>query len=201
MKKLLVAMALFSLLCIPAVAQDVPIFEVFGGYSLLHLNENDELDSSSMTHHGFIVAVEGNANANVGIVFESGFYQATERWEEFDLTGDCRWRHVPILFGPRFGYRTEKFRVFGHYLLGKVFTSYIDKDDEGTVWEEYCNSNFGHLIGGGIDITLSNSISIRPAQFDFIGVKVSEAEGDWRVNTWQKGFRYSAGVVIKLGSR
>ena len=62
MKKILVVCALFSLCCIPAFAQDAPKFEVFGGYSLAHLFQNDDLYDEwgleSMTHHGFIVAAE-----------------------------------------------------------------------------------------------------------------------------------------------
>lgn len=201
MKKFLVGLVLLCLLSIPAIAQDVPKFEVFGAYSLLHDGGNDDLGTSSMTMNGFAAAFEANVHRNIGIVGEFSFYQKTESWTEQDYTGDCRWRHMPFLFGPRFNYRKDKFRVFGHYLLGAVKSSYLDKGDDGTVWEDWSDTNFGQAIGGGMDIVLNKTISIRPAQVDWLSVKISDSGEGYSIDTWNHSFRYSAGVVFTFGTR
>jgi hypothetical protein len=192
MKKLLIAIAVLSLLSLPVFAQgEVPKLEVFGGYSLIHNTSNDALETDPMTSHGFAAAVEGNVHPNIGIVAQFGFYQHTENWQDSELTIDARMRTLPFLFGPRFGYRADKVRVFAHYLLGAVRTSYLEKEN-GTVWDDWTETDFGQAIGGGVDVALSDSISVRPVQFDFITVKVSDQD------TWVKGIGYSAGLVFKF---
>ncbi|MBN2242361.1 MAG: outer membrane beta-barrel protein [Acidobacteria bacterium] len=215
MKKLLVAAALFSLFCLPALAADAPAFEIFGGYSLIHTMDNDKLDLSSQTAQGFIAAVEGNVHPNFGIVGEFGFYQNTESGVEsyngfegipsalpYEYGWEEKTRHYPILFGPRVSYRGDTVRVFAHYLLGFAKTTWDWK-----YWEEYegyyeetgseGDTNFAQAVGGGIDISLNDTFSIRPAQVDWVSIRVS-GDGD---STWINGIRYSGGIVIKLGSR
>lgn len=201
MNKLLPGLVMLCLLSIPAIAQDVPKFEVFGGYSLLRDSGNDDLDTSETTLNGFAAAFEANIHPNIGIVGEFNFYQDTESWTEYEYAGESRWRHMPFLFGPRFNYRKDKFRVFGHYLLGAVRSSYLDKGDDGSVWEDWSDTNFGQAIGGGLDIVLNKTISIRPAQIDWLSVKISDSGEDWSVDTWNRSFRYSGGIVFTFGSR
>jgi len=146
---------------------------------------------------GFQANAAINATEYFGIVGEFSFYQDTERWEEFSLTGECKWRLMPVVFGPRFSYRGDRVRVFGHYLLGFVNASYLDKDDEGTVWEDISDTNFGQAIGGGIDIAVNDTVSIRPVQFDFLSTRLSY-DGE---SMWNHAIRYSGGIVLKFGNR
>jgi opacity protein-like surface antigen len=201
MKKLLVLLALCSLLSIPAFAGDAPKFEVFGGYSFVHALENKDLEDDAMTLQGFVAEAEYGAHPNIGIVAEFGFYQNSEDWSEWDgeYTGAYRWRDIPFLFGPRFGYRGDKFRVFGHYLFGFVKNSYLDKGDDGEIYTDWSDTNFAQAVGGGVDIVLSDKISVRPAQFDWMSSKISDSGDDWTIDTWINGMRYSAGIVFTFG--
>ena len=185
MKKLLVAIVLFSLLSIPVFAQDVPKFEAYGGYQLLRHPGGEGYDSYII--NGFTAAFEGNLKPFFGIVGEFGY--GRKSWDELYINETESF--TTYLFGPRFGYRTDKFRIFGHYLLGGLHYS-DEYTDEGTY--TYTDNNFAQAIGGGIDISLGKMISIRPAQVDLLSIKWSD--GDY--SEWENVFRYSGGVVFKF---
>ena len=194
MKKFLVALVFFSLLSIPALAQDVPQGEVFGGYSLIYDNGNDDQDS--MTFHGFVGAIEGNLNSYAGIVAEVSFYQDTYGWEDYYESGDCRWRLLPFVFGPRFSYRHERYRAFGHYLVGGVRVSHTVLPND-YYDENFVETNFGQALGGGLDIALNDMISVRPVQIDWFMIRHSMGDG----MMLDHFFRYSGGLVVKIGSK
>lgn len=206
MKKLLAAVALFSMFCLPAFAGDAPAFEIFGGYSLIHAGEVEEYDVCAQTLHGFIAAVEGNVHPNFGIVGEFGFYQNTDSGTETDEFYEYGWeekyRHIPFLFGPRVSYRGDNVRLFAHYLLGAVRSSvdwYYWEEGEGMYEDSGTESDtsFAQAVGGGIDISLNDTVSIRPAQVDWISIKATYED----ISEWMNAFRYSGGIIIKLGSR
>ena len=182
-------MALFSLFCIPALAQDTPVGEVYGGFQLLRHPGGDNFDSYFLK--GFLGAFEGNINSYLGVVGEVGHVRKS--WDEEDFSENENF--TPFLFGPRFGYRTERVRVFGHYLLGGIRYAYSYSDS----FEDFSASGtqFSQAVGGGVDIALNDTISIRPAQVDVVMVRWSE--GDF--TEWENLFRYSGGIVIKFGSR
>jgi len=185
MNKLLVGLVLFSLFCIPALAGDTPKAEVYGGYQFLRHPGGDGY--SAFTYNGFAAAVEGNVKSYLGIVGEFGFVRKTWGDGSFSETENV----VPFLFGPRFSYRAGKARVFAHYLLGA--THYSDTYDGTT----YTNTNFTQAIGGGLDIAINKTISVRPAQLDLVVVKWTDSG----VSNWEKNFRYSGGIVIKFGGK
>jgi hypothetical protein len=169
MKKLLILLALFSLLNFPLFAQsDAPAFEVFGGYSML--NDYD----ADATGQGFAAALEGNVTNIFGITGEFGFY---------DFDGGSLYSYMG---GPRVSYRTETFRPFAHFLLGGVTLN----PDEDVDNEHY----FSMTFGGGVDINISDQFSIRPAQFDILTFRFTDDE----VPDWINNIRYSAGVVLKF---
>lgn len=184
MKKLIVTIALSSLFCIPVLAQDTPAVEVYGGYQLLHHGGGTygELTYDSYNLNGFLASVEGNVKPYFGIVGEFGYNRKS--WDEYSETESF----TTYLFGPRVSYRAEKFRVFGHYLLGGAH--YKDDYTGGS----YTDNLFTQAVGGGIDITISDLISVRPAQIDMVSVRWTDA-GTY----WENHFRYSGGVVFTFG--
>ena len=182
-KSMLVLVGILVLMSMPLFAQDVAKAEVYGGYQLLRHPGGEGYDSYMI--NGFLASVEGNVKPYFGIVGEFGY--GRKSWDEYNETENF----TTFLFGPRFGYRTEKFRVFGHYLLGGL--RYSDSYDG----ESYSDSNFAQAVGGGIDITVNKMISIRPAQIDMISIKWSD--GDY--SEWENVFRYSGGIVFKFGSK
>ena len=52
-------------------------------------------------------------------------------------------------------------------------------------------------IGGGVDVVVNDTISIRPAQFDLLMSRFSFED----ISLWESMFRYSAGIVFKFGSK
>ena len=184
MRKLLIAIALCSLFCIPVLAQDTPAVEVYGGYQLLHHGSGmvGEYSYDSYNLNGFIAAVEGNVKPWLGIVGEFGYN--TKSWGD----GIESESFTTYLFGPRISYRTGNFRVFGHYLLGG--THYKDEYDVDPYAYTETQNPFTQAIGGGIDISLGKHISIRPAQIDMLGINWSDE--------WENMFRYSVGAVVKF---
>jgi Outer membrane protein beta-barrel domain len=193
MNRLLAGLVLLSFFCLPALAEDAPKAEIFGGYQLLrHGSGTDGEDAyDSFNYNGFLTAVEGNVKPYFGIVGEFGYVRKT--WD--DSYGSYKEKVSSFLFGPRFGYRAGKVRVFGHYLLGATRFAWDETYTEGS--GSGSDSNFSQAIGGGLDIAVNKTISIRPAQLDLVSVRWSEGAS----SSWENLLRYSAGVVIKFGGK
>ncbi len=182
MKKLSLLVAFAVLVPVALNAQDFPKAEVFGGYRLIH--EED------LTLHGFGVAVEGNISRNFGIVgdFGLGMKSVTEYGVDVDM------KEFTFMGGPRYSYRTDKARVFVHALFGGTRVS--GGSDYQGISVGASSTGFSMAFGGGVDISLSKTISIRPAQLDLLTSR-------WSImgeSGWGNQLRYSAGVVFKLGS-
>ena len=229
MKKLLVATVLFVLFCIPALAQDVPQFEIFGGFSILHAGPDsfgvdpedygipeeyleDIADilgfDTGLNLRGFLVSGEGNMKHWLSIVGEFGYdtwgYSRYVSGFGASASASADIKTFTVMFGPRFSYRTERFRIFAHYLAGFV-RSDIDAS-YSYEYSEYSDSDsfdisetaFGQAIGGGIDIAVKDFLSIRPGQVDLVSTHFDLGEN---ISSWQNFFRYSGGVVFKFGSK
>ena len=67
---------------------------------------------------------------------------------------------------------------------------------EGESGSEYLN-NFGIAFGGGLDIVVNDTISIRPVQIDLLSSRFSIEE----ISIWESMVRYSGGIVFKFGSK
>ena len=116
----------------------------------------------------------------------------------FDIEGtieDADLKSFTFLFGPRVSYRTERVRPFAHVLFGihRIGGSAMIEGESGS---EYFN-NFGIAFGGGVDFAVNNTISIRPAQIDLLSSRFNVGEE----SSWENMLRYSAGIVIKFGSK
>jgi hypothetical protein len=182
MKKLLVVLALFSLFCIPALAE-TPAGEVYGGYQLFHHPGDD--GSDGVNYHGFLASGEYNITSYLGAVGEFGYVQHT-----FEGDSEAE-KFTTFLFGPRVSYRMDKARLFAHFLLGVGRFSFAGESA----------SNYTHAIGGGVDIALNDTISIRPAQLDLVQIRWTEDFDGESFSEWFNHLRYSGGVVIKFGSK
>jgi opacity protein-like surface antigen len=58
------------------------------------------------------------------------------------------------------------------------------------------NNAFDFVIGGGLDIKVTDSIAIRPGQFDYILTRFGNAFTGGNNN--QSNFRFQAGVVFSF---
>jgi hypothetical protein len=109
MKKLLVVLALSSLFCIPALAQDVPRFEIFGGAGTV---------IGDATLYGAAAAVEFSLNEKIGIVADFGYIHGGG------------YGNATFMAGPRFTlFRDDSFRVFAHGLAGGLYRGYFEETE------------------------------------------------------------------------
>ena len=198
--KVIRLLVLVLLVSAVAFAQDHPKAEIFGGYSYLRLRSGIDQNLN-----GWNAALTGNFNRFLGITADfAGNYGS----ETVDTTiGGVTTRvgadikNYTFLFGPQIGYRAGKVRPFGHALFG---AGHVSLDPTATVGGiSIPSSVFGGLslsdtawamaLGGGLDFALSPRFSIRPVQADWLRTNY--------FSTTQNNFRYSAGIVLNLGSK
>jgi hypothetical protein len=173
MKKLLIVFALISLGCTPVFAQAFTKAEVLGGY---HFMQNGYGD---LNFHGFLLEVEGNLTKSLGVVGEYAFNTKSIEDQRVNISS--------FYGGPRFSYRRENLRIFGHGLFGANYFGF----------ETSSRTIFAMVFGGGVDIPVSDRISVRPAQLDLAIRKWTYSEG----TVWGKDLRYAGGVIFKFGSQ
>jgi opacity protein-like surface antigen len=175
MRKLVVIAVLVLGFSVMAVAQDVPRAEFFGGYSYLRC---DTQGGPSCNLNGWNGSVSINANKFVGVVADfSGHYGSV----------DSASVHAhSFLFGPKITVRREKFTPFLQALFGGTHVNV--GDGVGT-----SENDFAMAFGGGLDINLSENVAVRPVQAEYLTIKSG--------SEFLKNFRYSGGIVFKLGKR
>jgi opacity protein-like surface antigen len=192
MKKPLFLASLLAL-CLPlaASAQEVaPKAEIFGGYSYVRADTGDTgLDSISA--HGFNTSLAGNITKHIGIVGEFSRFTTSQSFTDPILGGITFDSNVvTYLFGPRITLHRGKAEPFVHALFGGARES--DKVSGGLV-DQLTENAFAFALGGGLDVKVNDNFAIRVAQVDYLGDKL----GGQTANN----FRYSVGIVIRLGKR
>ena len=149
MKRLMIMLAAVVVLA-PAClwAQDPPKAEVFGGFSVLHINDNE-----SFTPVGWQASFAGNINPKMGIVADFGG-QYKDGFKVHSYLGGLRYNH-----------RMEKVTPFVHAMLGGTHAG----DDTGSI------NGFSLGFGGGFDYVATERINIRVVQFDWLPTRFSES--------------------------
>ncbi len=183
MRKLVWLCAVILLLSVPAMAQDHPKAEIFGGYSYLRVNPGGGASGENFAG-GWAASAAINANSWIGLAADfSGHYKT------ISISGsDVKLKVHSYTFGPRFSYRkSEKVQPYFHALFGGATSS----ASAGGI--SASESAFAMQYGGGIDWVASPHLAIRVGQFDYIA---SHFGGDWQHN-----FAYSAGIVFRFGGR
>jgi len=167
MKRSLLFIAVCLLMSLSAVAADSKA-DLFGGYQYTRLD--------GVNLNGWNAALTGNFTEHLGVTADfSGAYKTVSGVSTKTLT---------YTFGPVVsGRKDAPFVPFAHALFGGVHTS-------GSLGGVSASVNgFAMLIGGGVDFKMSDRLSIRAGQFDWMSLR---ANG----NTDNNNFRYSAGVVF-----
>jgi len=170
MRRFILATIGLFLFSVPGFAQEYvyPKAEVFGGFSISSIDAG--LNRESLL--GWQSAVHGNVSHNIGLTADLG--------GQYKSIAGVRINTYQFLFGPRFFARREKVTPYVHSLFGAVRASAAGISDTG----------FGMGIGGGLDVNLSDRISIRVPQFDWTP---SRFGGIWSKSEYRLGF----GIVIK----
>ena len=201
-------------------AQEYTREEVVGGYQRIvdkELIEDITYSKNSLLDdykrlNGFSAALEYNIRSWIGIVGEFGYGRTSPVLHyniEFAAFPKSRTEYrrsqTSFLFGPRLSYRRGRFRVFGHALLGgncvdRGFTHTITYADGS---EDVNKSNQRYTgvataFGGGLDVSLGKSISIRPVQLDLLTTYRSYDTHHRDYN--QNQFRYFGGIAFKVGA-
>jgi opacity protein-like surface antigen len=192
MRKSLFLASLFAL-CLPLAASAQEVVhkvEIFGGYSYLRADTGDTgLDA--INAHGFNTSLTGNITKHVGIVGEFSRFTTSQSFTDPILGGITVDSNVlTYLFGPRITLRRGKAEPFVHALLGVAREN--DKAS-GVFVVEVTDNAFAFALGGGLDVKVNDNFAIRVAQVDYLGDKSGGQTGN--------NFRYSAGIVIRLGKR
>lgn len=204
--------AIVLLLGVAASAQEFPRFEAAADYSYgrfvpsanyvnnYSLNGGGgSLDVNLTQYIGIKMDLQGyNSNTNtltipVGPNFPNG------------VSGRVSGNLFTYLFGPQIKFRMGGFQPFVHALYGGAHSNVY-----GTAFQTLCQpiasqcafkgspsgNAFAMAYGGGIDFRINKSISLRPAEIDYLYTKFSNPF----TNTNQNNFRYSAGLVLTFGS-
>ena len=148
-----------------------PSFEVSGAYNYIRL--------AGVNCHGGSGSIVYNVNDSVGAVAEVGGCRDT------GLPSGINGHAVTYLFGPRINFRSSsKFTPYGQLLVGGARFG-------GT--SGVSANAFAMTIGGGLDLRISNHVSFRVAQAEYLLTQFG--------GTQQNSFRFASGIVLRFGSK
>jgi opacity protein-like surface antigen len=193
----IVSIAVFLLLIASiAAAQDAPKVEVFGGYSLIH--------EAHLNLNGFAAEYEYNFGSHFGLVGDFS-YGRKHQSAPIKSAASTTFDDFLLMGGPRLSYRADKARIFFHALAGGTRLK-IKGPSSGfgiSITEPF--KGIAMAFGGGVDFPINSRISVRPAQLEWVKVRASKqkdaAGAVIHPTLWADQFRYSAGIVIKLGGQ
>jgi opacity protein-like surface antigen len=179
MKRITLIAGLLIALSSQAFAQEAPPVEVFAGYSYFRPDRGGNL-------HGWNASVTVNLNRQLAIVGDfSGHYGSQSlsadifRPDIFDddfpstitIRANSDTKVHTFLSGPRFSYRgNEKVTPFAHVLFG---VSHLGADatirfGNSSLDSAFADTGFAMAIGGGLDMSLSESVGLRLIQADYV---------------------------------
>jgi len=195
-----------------ALAQDYAKVEVPLGYSYMRFNPENSNTVSSFSLNGGGGGVTFFFNHAFGITSEFNGYGGLSKTFAFPATpnspcptgctvkansGDLFTYNV----GPIFKYRSPHFEPFVETLFGGAHSNVYTNLTKAcqltcTTTASPSNNAWDFVLGGGIDIPVTKSIAIRPAQFDFVLTRFGN--NFTKGNQNQSNFRYGAGMVFRF---
>ena len=159
-------------------APQIPIVEIFGGYSYLNFDPN-ELFSSRQSAHGWEASVSANLYQWFALEFDvSGYYKSY---------GVLDYSSYSYVAGPRFNFKPG----YVHVLIGG------DNLTASAFGLSASQSSFLSAFGGGVQFPIDNRYSFRIGA-DYV---VSRHNLTGPQSFTQNNIRASAGIVINLGNR
>ena len=180
-----------------AFAQSDTKMEVSVNYSYMRFNPQNSNIISSFSLNGGGGAFSYFFTDVIGIKAEFEGYGSTTR--TLVATGtNVQANLFTYNVGPVIKYRQGKFQPFGEVLFGGAHSNaYVNLcNASGVCIGSPSNNAFDFIIGGGLDIPVTKSISIRPAEVDFVLTRFGNNFTGGNNN--QSNFRYQAGVVFSF---
>jgi hypothetical protein len=171
--------------------------EVSANYSYMRFNPQNSNVISSFSLNGGGGAFSYFFTDMIGIKAEFEGYGSTTR--TLVATGTSVQANLfTYNVGPVLKYRQGKFQPFGEVLFGGAHSNaYVNLcNASGGCIGSPSNNAFDFIIGGGLDIPVTKSISIRPAEVDFVLTRFGNNFTGGNNN--QSNFRYQAGVVFSF---
>jgi hypothetical protein len=201
------------LLTVSAWSQEFPAGELGFDYSYARFAPNHAFTQGHSLNGGG-GSVVFNLNQFLGIKIDlqgygsntSTFFFAPSPNFPTGATANVQGNLFTYLFGPQIKYHGSKVQPFVHLLFGGAHSNVY-----GNAFKNICqplvgacafskapaNNAFAMAFGGGVDIPVGHSISIRPAEIDYLFTDFTNQFN----NAHQNNFRYSAGINFNLGSK
>ena len=190
MKKLFALAALLAVSTIPALAQDMPSYEVGAGYVYRSWGippVNHPPSRFSMNGFGGSFAAHVTEHFTVATDFD---------WTRHSETGDSIDLYT-IQVGPRFYFAGHhKLAPFAEFLVGLANTRY-NFSGEGS----FEDSSFAWTAGGGADWKFSRHLSVRLIEADFEQTRTPNTVFPANSNDKDNNFKLKAGVVFQFGEK
>ena len=209
--KTVILAGLVLLLGSAVYAQDYSKVEISGNYSYMRFVPQNNNIIQSFSLNGGGGAATFFLSSWIGIKAEFEGYGSQTR--SFTITnpticnpavGFCTGNVNANLFtynvGPVLKARFTHFEPFVEALFGGAHSNVNGKLRTGctgcVLVKSPSNNAFDFIIGGGIDIPVTKSIAIRPAEFDYVLTRFGTSFTGGNNN--QSNFRYQAGVVFRF---
>ncbi len=191
MRKLLFSLVVTLLLAVPAMAQNSAGGQVFGGFSYTNIDSLNREGS-----YGFQASYSHSLSDKYSIVADfGGQFGSLDFSDPLLGTFSLDFQNYEYLFGPQFDRRRGKYNTFVHALVGfaTVRTSATTITILGIPVPIPSTSETGLAFGfgGGFDVDLSERVSFRVVQIDYIPSNIADA--------WTHNIRLGVGLVFKLG--
>jgi hypothetical protein len=190
------------------VAFNVPMLgqsgnsELFGGYSLERIAAGCGSDyrcgfndtGATTNLNGWITSITGYLHKSLGLSgqFSGNYGSAGVASGGGGLSSVHRYAYQ---FGPVYTFRWQHASAFTHALFGAVSQG-VSQGTINGIAPSY--TAFLWSVGGGLDVKVSNSLSVRAAQIDYERHNVPVGGVGSTSTSPTNGFRYPAGVVLRF---
>lgn len=193
MKRQALVVGSLLVLGVAASAQEVtPKIEVGLNYSYLRMNPGGNLPSYNA--NGGFGSIQYNFNKAFGIVADLGAnYVGNVNGVQIGNTS------FEYLFGPRFTWRHSRYSPYVQALFGGERFSNGFNPASSTPLLGTSQNNFAAAFGGGLDVTVTNHIAVKPIQVEYLMTQFSPGMG--YPNNVANNLRYSTGIVFRFGSK
>jgi opacity protein-like surface antigen len=214
MIKKMIIIGSILLVGIVAFAQEFPRTEVALTYNYLRYAPSAAFTQGHSLNGGG-GGLTYNFNEYLGLKMELGGYGSNETTFTIPagttnfpgaVRGQVQGNLFTYMFGPQIKFRTPKFHPFGQLLFGGAHSNVY-----GNAFQTICQpiagacafskapsgDAFAMAFGGGVDIPLNHTVSIRAGEVDYL---LTRFENQF-TNGNQSNVRFSAGIVFTLGQR
>jgi hypothetical protein len=186
MRRLLIGIVLIFIISTCAWAQtEFPKAEVFTGYSFFRA------EPEGYNLNGWNVSVTGNFTSWFGLEGDFSGHYGKPKEDGYVIQGVNLNSHS-ILAGPKITARTDYVSPFVHFLIG------INRAGSNEYGKRYSDFSLATVIGGGFDISLNKNVAIRAFQLDYLMTRYDLNKNG--IDDRQNNFRFSTGIVIKVGN-